>query len=650
MQKARRPKYSELYPLPPDYGDLTVGGKRLARVNACSLRETPEDAVWALAFFDRHYLQSLPLGIWYDDPWYPSPPAHYQFIDDINRYPRNVQIWPRGGGKSKRIKTQILLWMLTWAWMKLLLVKSMDDFVHDDFEELKFQITDNPRIVDDFGKLKSKRGEGKWSDHRIHLTNGFKLAGRSVTSKLLGFRPKFVVCDDAEFDPAMRVSPQILTENFRYLWFGHIVPMLRQGCSALLLGTMNRRDSFCYHMATAHEADEPRVAFFNRVVWAVRDPHTGEYFWPDLWNAETIPLLRAEIGEQEFKSMYMNDPGSPDEGFLPLHSKLNYYSVSDEDFGLANSPMSSDVTMYSWRKVRDENGDMSVERCERSYSEAVKGMYRLILADPIRSASVRSDFAYILVLGIDRRQDDRGDRRDDWYVLDAKMGKPKDTEFIRWIWVLGCKWAVRVVGVESCSTQKQLVAQTDMALNEMALEHGWRPRVVPIKYTSDFIDNTRASSAGIGKANRIAQLAWRFEQGKIKLPRYRTKENAQAINELEYQIQNFTRDLKLLPHDDAIDTLAMAPFCVRPAGRYTPRENRREDAMSLLAQGHVYFPGTHIPIMASLNMSELTPEAEQGIELRRFKEQKTDAHRRRSCRGVFRTGRSRRAIKYAVVG
>ena len=96
------------------------------------------------------------------------------------------------------------------------------------------------------------------------------------------------------------------------------------------------------------------------------------------------------------------------------------------------------------------------------------------------------------------------------------------------------------------------------------------------------------------------------------LPRH--LRHAYPWSELYFQIDNFTEDLRLLAHDDAVDSLGMYPYVVNPQGRYLEQKPDQLDTpIELLEKGELYFPGTRIPVMGGLNASQLTPAARAGI-------------------------------------
>ena len=625
---AKRVAYEDnkLYPLPEDYYDLTGDGQRDARCNAVCFQETPSDVVWAWNFFVDHYLAYLPQGVWYNGPRLPSPPAHYRLIYDIAAYPRNIQGMPRAFGKSKLLKSLILMFAFSRPFFKVLLVKSHDDFVSEDFGELKWQLTNNERLIEDFGNLKPKKGEGNWKDGRLQLTNGFRFVGRSVMGKMLGFRPNFVAFDDAEFDPAMRVSPTILTENIKYLWYYHIVPMLEEGCTALMLGTLNHRKSFLYYQATVEEHEDPRVQFFNRVILGVKDEF-GDLVWKDKWDEERIEEIEAEVGRAAFLSMYMNDPGTEDERVLPLHPVRGYYTVTEDDDEYWTNPLVSNARMLSSRV--DTELETTVKD-ERPFGATVNEMYRVLLADPIRNPSSTSDYACAMVVGIERSKE----YMDTWWVLDIKLGKVKNTQFMDWLWELGHKWMVRVVGIEAISVQKKLVEQIDSEFAaRSAMGEGWIPKIRAIRYTGDFAERSNMTA---GKAARIASMAWRYETDKIRYPRHLMP--LEGWRDLKFQTENFTENLRLLPYDDAIETLAMTEFVPRPRSPL-PAPEARKDIWDLIRAGEMYFPGSKMPVMGAINAQDLTGDVLAGFEKSRFRETKKRKRRRKSGSSTRRYSR-----------
>lgn len=614
------------YPLPPDYPKLTEEGQREARGNALCVQETPEDLVQAWAFFRHHYLKPLPEGVWYQPPVAPSPPFHYKFVYDMGKWTRNAVGFPRGAAKSKILKELLLLWALTRPHFRICLVKSADEFVRDDFVELKLQIDENEFILRDFGQLKHKRGQGAWSDHRIWLKNGFYLAGHSVMGKIPGRRPDLYAFDDAEFDPGMRVNPTILTVQLEYIYKNHVLPALREGCSFLMLGTLLTRKTFLYRLCTASEKEEPGVAFINRVIMAAEEPD-GTLLWPEYWSRDSLDRIKLELGSAAYGAQMLNNPGTEQERQLKLDRDLAYYDVPNPDELLKSQPLDSLAHLETVRRVKEAPDGSPLnfkqqiqyhlegrkDEVSRPFGETVSKMYRVLLADPIRKPSVKSDFACVMVIGVERSKV----HKDAWFVLDLKLGKPQESQFVQWIWDMGCKWRVKLVGIESVSVQKVLVERVAIEFADRAVETGWMPRVLPIKYHKDTAK--KYANPDLGKGARISSIAWRFEQGRIKYPRHLI--GTTPWSSLLGQTENFTEDLRLLQHDDAIDTLAMMQFVPRAPPHKEEVEALAESAMDLLAKGEMQYPGSNVPVLGAVNAHELTPAALAGLEKRMMLDQ-----------------------------
>lgn len=628
---------NELYPLPPDYQELTPEGMRLARVNACTLQETPEDLVHAWAFFRATYLFPLPRGQWYSNERVPSPAAHYRFVHDVGQYSRNIHVYLRSFAKTTLIDELNLLWANTRPYTKVLIIKSHDDFVKESLGKLSWQLEENERLIADFGSLKPPRGKGSWSKHQIWCNNGFQLTGKSIMGKLPGLRPWMIWIDDAEFDPKMRISPSMLTEQLERTVIEDIVPMLDIGAALNMVGTLHTRKFFLYYAATVSDADDDRFSFFNKVVMGGRDEH-GELLWKEKFSEDRLEELRIALGPSGFAAQIMNDPGTESERLLYLHPKLGYHTVENADEFLTSKPLDSKATLWTWIRDKTEGDtfdDIKTTAVKRPFGEVVSGMYRILVADPIRRPSSKSDFACVMVIGIENN----AVYKDTWRVLDVKLGRVTEQVFIEWIWQMGCKWFVRVCGVEAVSIQRKLVERIAGDFAERSVQAGWSPRVFPVTYKADFKADMMGAPA---KAKRISRLVWRFEQHRLTLPRHLVRqqkpdhklergEHPRPWQQLSYQIENFTEDLRLLQHDDAIDTLAMPAFVVSPRGNYAPPPDTaaETDLMALLEQGKDRMPGMNVPIMGGMNMSDLTPAALDALNQKRFRSRDEDAKKRK---------------------
>ena len=133
---------------------------------------------------------------------------------------------------------------------------------------------------------------------------------------------------------------------------------------------------------------------------------------------------------------------------------------------------------------------------------------------------------------------------------------------------------------------------------DRAESESWSPFVDAITYKGD---------AKKDKGTRIADaLIWRFELNKIKMPLGRSSDEAWA--QMYYQVNNFTQDLKMLPFDDALDSLAMFHYIVKPSGGYSAGDDSLDTGslVDMIRRGDYFMPGTNIPIIAVLPTDYLT--------------------------------------------
>jgi len=535
------------YPLPPDYEDLTEDGKRLARLNAVRLQETPEDLVHAWRFFRECYLKPQ-AARWYKF-WKPSPPMHYQMVWDLGRYPRNAWAAPRGFSKTTVLREIALLLTLTRPHFYVSLIHATIKKYRKSMDTLKWQLEHNPLLRADFApyfgeSLRPKRGDRPWGAEIMRLPNGSLLEGGSVEGALRGDRPDLLILDDVEYDDDEGGSdPTVLLADFETLLFKTLLPMLTEGSAIFWIGTLISRKSYLY---TVTKGSDPRFQFFNRRVLSVITDD-GKLLWPERWSHETIESMKELYGTVAFQSEFMNNPGTTAAKLFRVHPEYGVYSVDGSPHKLPNPLESGDTLTYTKRVRHGEQYTNVTERVP--FGEFTRRLYRIMTVDYIRKPSPTSDYAAILVVGYDDE--------DTLWVLDLFLERVAGGTFLREIFKMAFKWQVRVIGTEAVSIQEDVARETAAFVKEMAVQAGYAPRVLPIKYARRRL-NPGAPPTSITKAERIAALEPRFLRHQIRLPIHRRQEF--AIAQLWHQIENFTLDLSLLRYDDALDTLAMTQY------------------------------------------------------------------------------------------
>lgn len=598
---------NDLHPLPPDYEGLTAEGQRLARLNACFMQETPEDFVNAWSFFRSYYLfpPATPIGQFYKHGILPSPSAHYQIIHSVAANQLNLVAAPRSFAKSTLMREINLLEVLTRPHWEIVMFLAKDSFVAEQMDIYKAMIEHNPRIVDDFqwywaqvtgrSSLKPIRGQGLWSNHVIKMTNGASILGLPIMGAALGKRPHRIRFDDVERDKSLVKEPTEQIDAFRNMLMNVVYPMAEEGCGIDIFGTILSRRSFLYWM---QKTEDPRIAdHWARVLLAVT--MNGEDIWAEKMGPEWQARQKATMGTAAFNTQYMNEPGTESDRVLKVHDKLNTYALQNLDQQMVTDPFASGSTLVSHVLTGYEGGTSDgqpiAQIIARPFAEVLPKMYRFITVDFAPTVSESSDFSCIHVMGIENSKT----YKDTLWSLDCFHDKIRQRDLVQKVYQMALKWKVRIVGVEAYGVQLELYERMRTDLPDLFGFGAIAPAVIPIKFPPQ-----------IEKADKIKGLEWRFSQFRVKLPWHRRNEFAkgQGYGPLFKQIEDFTDDLALLQHDDAIDTLAMHQAIGKPPVHDAPDIVRLEDDLYHLLSIGRKRDSAGIPILAGMDINMIPPE------------------------------------------
>jgi len=526
-------------------------------------------------------------------------------IYDLGDWARNAQAAPRGFGKSVVIGCEIpLLLSLTRPYYSITLAMATDRLIQNRFDKLMREYTENSQILADFGEMKPRRGAAIWNHNYLQLNNGAAVQGFSIMGRKRGARPQLFIMDDPEFDADLSAgasdSQYLITEKYEYILFRQIIPMLTQGSSMFWIGTMINRRCLLYR---ACEGEDPRFKNWMRRVYAAlgpdpRNPGKTVILWPGMWTQEFLDARKEEIGSSSFSSEYLNKPLTDETRLLQVNPDLNEYNIA-EFRSIPPHEMDHLITSkaeVTWKERVFTKEKESYELVDKKGAiSAVFGpMYKVALVDTASGLAGRNDYRAIGICGYDHNNC--------LWVLDLWLGKVRDHVFYSKIYEMAVKWMVRTIGIEACGTQGNLVDSMEEYVNnikEKALAAGrelggaWLPRVVPIRYPQ------RQS-----KGERIAGLEWRFQSGRIKYPAHRAQE--WPFSALYEQTENFTKDLALLTHDDAIDTIAMSNYLIHTKGRAQTAAPVRRTLVDQIRRDEPLVPG--LPLLSGISASQLTGE------------------------------------------
>jgi len=581
-----------LYPLPKDYAGLSAEGQYQARMSVLCDHSTPHKLVLAWDLFRRLYLAQTREAIFYKDGFLESPDFHSEMVYALGSYALNAWGAPRGSAKSTVLDLEItLLLALTRPGFDISLFFSTDKMKQPRFDTLMDQLTRNELILSDFGTMKPIRGSATWNHEYLQFSNGSTISGGSVMGKMRGGRPRLLILDDPENDPENQseTSRLVLIERFEVILFKKMLPMLKPGSCMFWIGTLIDRRAFLYR---AIEGDDPRFDFWNRVnlraiAYDEEDETKCHLIWPEMWSQEYLESERKRIGPSAFASEFCNDPISAQDRILLVDPRKNEYTVEGE-FNWSAPLTNTNIVKWNERIFGEDNDHRTYKEMERKYNELVGPMFKVLLFDYASGLTSYHDYSCIEVCGFDTLGT--------MWLLYGWLGRAKDDTLMRMIYETGLIWQVRVLGIEAVSIQKAFAEAAQEYINEQTDMRGdkWRGRVFPVTYPSKESKAQRISSA----------LEWRFNSGRVKLPAHLQEQ--WPYNQVYAQAMDFTMDLALLQHDDALDTLAMHKYVIKTKGSKFRREQGKPGLKERIIKNLPEIEG--MPVLSGVASAEITDE------------------------------------------
>ncbi len=587
------PRTSRFWPLPDDYPSLTGEGQRLARVNAVCLRGRPELEVASWSFFREYYLFPTPVGMWYKHGTVTSPVMHAKWVFGWEGNQLSVTAAPRSAAKSTLIKENILRKVVSRDYWESVLFLAKQDFITIAFDDFMVQIENNERLVEDFGALKPSRNQGIWNHSQLKLRNGSMITGMPITGASLGKRPHEIYFDDVEKSEDLVQSPAETIKQFQAFFFQTVFPMADNlEVKIRIVGTLLSRRTFIYWL---HTSDDPRLVHWKRLFHAVNfvDEDGVEHEeWPEKMGKAWQIKQKQRMGDAAFSAQYLNNPVTEAERILRIHPELNTYWLENLDDATYVDPLNSGATMVShqlagWDTTLSDDPVAVPQQITRPLSEVVGKMRRFITIDWAPTVSETSDFSCIHVMGVENSDV----YRDTLWSLDLWLGKAPSEEIVRRAYMMALKWQVPLVAVEAYPVQMEFAERLRHDLPSMYGQGQVPCRVLEVKFPSHY-----------SKPDKISGLHWRFKQFRLKLPLDRSRE--QPYSELFYQIENFTEDLALLRHDDAIDTLAMHLCIGKSTAPVGPDEHQFKSSIEMLRDGKYEYE-SGIGVLSGMNASEI---------------------------------------------
>ena len=608
------------WPLPPDYHEMGPDEQRDYRLAVCRTQETEEDFVVAFLFFESYYLVQSDEdeeGATFFRHKVPNAPFHISGIRDFFQHDYNVMAAPRGFAKSVKWAQELPLFLLLSRAPYIVAVcQATDALTADTVIAIRDQLDGNPRIDADWGRQKKPKGLGRWSEHRLDMKNGSKMLAFSVLGKKRGARPDLFILDDPEYDPKTSTNVADLTRQLDVVITKQVIPMLRPGCKLIWLGTCVNRRLLLYH---ALQGADRRFAMWNRVrfrAFQVRDDGGIDLLWPEMFNYEQLMMKKSMMGASHFAAEYLNEPVADEDRIFHIHPVYHSYELVGN---LSMHPLDGNPTIHYVEMPRRTSLAVAEGAKERSmpFLDFVKTLRHIIMPfDYAETTGPHSDWsvAAIVAFTVDFTM----------WVLDLWVGKVTDNALVAKLWQMGCRWRPKLL----CSDHKNqsIAALLSYRLQDFLQQGGdpgWRPRFVSIK---------NAGRNAPSKSDRIGAEEWRFNAHRIKMPLFLRDQMPWSM--FFQQVEDFTKDLNLLEHDDTIDTVFGMP-------RYVVRVTEsQQDALVKMMTPEQYLDRGQLtddlgmPLYPDPNTA---PEAhiDRALDMLHGREQTPRQRRRRRPRKVF---------------
>lgn len=243
------------------------------------------------------------------NPKYHSLLAVSQKLDGI------VDVEPREHAKSTRLSFAYPLWaVLTGRSKFVLLISASQDMANLFLENIKTELEENERLIEDFGELKGD----KWKTDFITLKNGAAIISKGAGSSIRGirhkqYRPDLIIADDIMKDDLAN-SPTQREKLDR--WFRRVVIPLSKDAFIVVVNTIFHNDDLPSRLLRDIQERKLKNWLGLRFSAILED---GTPLWKERWSIEDLEKKKVALGSINFSTEYMNEPLSEDELVFKPH-------------------------------------------------------------------------------------------------------------------------------------------------------------------------------------------------------------------------------------------------------------------------------------------------------------------------------------------
>ena len=514
----------------------TLWFRDLSPADKAAAREYKAEAMVASVMsFDHWYLEpTVENGITVHDPmfygtWHAKTPEFHKIIyRALAMHKASIVVGPRGSAKTYATLKPIMLFMVSRPGYEILYGTSKQAIGKDKADRIRFQLYNNSLLQDDWSReygipLRPKRGDAPSGIESFVLTNRARFGVTAAGAIQRGMRPNLYDLDDPEYDPDASTDMGVLRQAMETLIFKIGMPMLsRPDAKIIWPGTFISQRHYLWMAMQTREITEngktrrvsldPRFDHWHRYhIKAVEVGPDGKErsCWPEGWpideaekvrlklpeEVETIPQIRARVGESSWAAEYMGEPGSGEGShFGELNEEKHGWWIEEgtADDLLTTKPCMSQA-MIVW-KSGDKTMRMTLQEFCRRYA-------RFITMDTSYTHKPDSDFKALAVLTLTDQND--------LFVLDGWQGRTPQGTLVQEGIRAADRWGAGSIHPEAIKEGKNLCYELgEVVRTKACTEFGvlTLPAIVPF------------NPGVLDKGTKIGALLWRFEQGKIKLP------------------------------------------------------------------------------------------------------------------------------------
>ena len=344
---------------------------------------------------------------------------HERWDELITQHKRVCVLAARDHGKSYFFNFAYPLWKaVTMPGGKGFILSATAPQVERILEDIILEVESNPKLQ---WLMPAKTKTRKWSSKYVRFANGHRIYARGYTTKVRGFHPNYIVCDDV-LDDNTAYSETIRSRDIDY-FYNAITNMIVPGGQIIVVGTpFSHRDLY------GDLKKNPEYAYQEF-------PATPEKpLWPERYPAERLAAKKREIGAIRYTREFMVNPISDDMSIFPE----NLFKGDPVEQFQVKLGMPVDY----WKKM---------------------GVTIFQGVDFAMSSNVGADYSVIWTMGID-------DQKNRWIIdIFRKKGMPYQDQLSQ-INYLGKKYEPALIHVEDNQMQRifgdELIRLTDLPIKK----------------------------------------------------------------------------------------------------------------------------------------------------------------------------------------